>query len=87
MLPQAPLVFPNNGNLSGTYSFNFSGVSTSATEESAVGEFKADGFGNISAGSASPHVPGEMDINAGGVLSQLPLAATSYSISSTAAER
>lgn len=82
MLPQDPLVFPANGNLSGTYSFNFSGVSTSAAEESSVGEFKADGFGNISAGSASPPVPGEVDINAGGVLSQQPLAGTSYSIQS-----
>jgi hypothetical protein len=82
MLPQDQLVFPANGNLSGSYSFDFSGVSTSAAEESSIGEFKADGFGNISAGSASPPVPGEVDINAGGVLSQLPLATTSYSISS-----
>lgn len=78
MISQEPLVFPNfNGNLSGTYSFNFSGVSTGATEESVVGEFKADGFGNISAGG--PAAPGEMDINAGGPAA---LAATSYSISS-----
>ena len=82
MLPQDQLVFPANGNLSGTYSFNFFGVSTSATEQSSVGEFKADGFGNISAGTASPPAPGEVDINAGGVLSQLPLAGTSYSIKS-----
>jgi len=77
MISQDPLVFPDNGNLSGTYSFNFSGVSTGATEESIVGEFKADGFGNISA--AGPAAPGEMDIDAGGPAA---LAATSYSISS-----
>lgn len=77
MISQDPLIFPNNGNLSGTYSFNFSGVSTGATEESIVGEFKADGFGNISAGG--PAAPGEMDIDAGGPAA---LALTSYSISS-----
>jgi hypothetical protein len=78
MILQDSLVFPNyNGNLSGTYSFNFSGVSTGATEESIAGEFKADGFGNISAGG--PAAPGEMDIDAGGPAT---LALTSYSISS-----
>jgi hypothetical protein len=69
-----------NGNLSGTYSFNFSGVSTGATEESVVGEFKADGFGTISAGSPVPPLaPGEVDIDGGGPVA---LAKTSYSISS-----
>jgi hypothetical protein len=66
-----------NGNLSGTYSFNFAGVSTSAAEESIVGEFDANGFGTISAGSSS--APGEMDTNAGGPVA---LVGTSYSISS-----
>jgi hypothetical protein len=76
---QAPLVVPNNGNLSGTYSFNFSGVSGSATEQSVVGEFTANGFGTINAGSASPPAPGELDIDAGGAV---PLASTAYTISS-----
>ena len=79
ILSQDPLVSPNNGNLSGTYSFNFLGVSSAATEESVVGEFAANGFGAISAGSAAPPAPGEIDINAGG---SVALAATAYSISS-----
>lgn len=79
-LLQDPLVFPNNGNLSGTYSFNFSGVSAGATEESVAGEFSANGFGTISPGSSvAPLAPGEMDIDAGGPVA---LAGTSYSISS-----
>jgi hypothetical protein len=77
ILSQDPLVSPNNGNLSGTYSFNFAGVSTTATEESVAGDFAANGFGSISLGSSSS--PGEMDINAGGPVA---LAATTYSISS-----
>jgi len=84
MIPQEPLVFPNyNGNLSGTYSFNFTGVSASATEESSVGEFKADGFGNINAGSAvAPLAPGEIDINPTAASLPTPLAASAYAISS-----
>jgi hypothetical protein len=78
ILSQDPLVSPNNNeNLSGTYSFNFAGVSTTATEESVAGDFAANGFGSISLGSSSS--PGEMDINAGGPVA---LAATTYSISS-----
>ncbi len=80
ILSQAPLVSPNSGNLSGTYSFNFSGVSASATEESALGEFAANGFGTISAGSSvAPLAPGEMDIDAGGPAT---LTGSTYSISS-----
>lgn len=79
ILSQDPLVSPNSTNLSGTYSFNFAGVSSAATEESEVGEFAANGFGNISAGSASPPAPGEIDINAGG---SAALPATTYAISS-----
>ncbi len=80
ILSQDPLVSPNSENLSGTYSFSFAGVSTSATEESAVGEFAANGFGTISPGSSvAPLAPGEMDINAGGPVT---LAGTTYSISS-----
>jgi len=79
ILSQDPLVTPNSENLSGTYSFNFAGVSTGATEESVVGEFAANGFGAISAGSTAPPAPGEMDIDAGGPVT---LAATAYSISS-----
>jgi hypothetical protein len=79
MLSQSPLVSPNSANLSGTYSFNFFGVSNTATEESVVGEFAANGFGAIGAGSASPAAPGGLDINAGGAVT---LPATTYAISS-----
>jgi hypothetical protein len=77
MISQDPLVSPNSKNLSGTYSFNFAGVSISAVEESVVGEFASNGFGSISAGG--PGAPGEFDIDAAG---SVPLAATTYSISS-----
>jgi hypothetical protein len=75
------LQFANkNQMLSGVYSFNFSGVSTTAAEESVVGEFAANGFQTISAGStAAPVAPGELDINAGGAT---VLAGTTYTISS-----
>ncbi len=66
-------------NLNGVFSFNFAGVSSTAAEESAVGDFLANGFGTISAGSSSPSAPGEMDTNAGG---PVILPATTYSISS-----
>jgi hypothetical protein len=81
MISQDPSVSgAGDGNLSGTYSFEFAGVSSSATEESAVGEFAANGFGTISAGSSvAPLAPGEMDINAGGPVT---LATSIYSISS-----
>ena len=80
ILSQDPLVSPSSENLSGTYSFNFAGVSTSATEESVVGEFAANGFGTISPGSSvAPFAPGEMDVNAGGPVT---LAGTTYSINS-----
>jgi hypothetical protein len=80
ILSQNPLVSPNIANLSGTYSFNFTGISTGATEESVLGEFLSDGFGNVSAGSSNS--PGEMDINptASSVATTLP--ASAYSISS-----
>jgi hypothetical protein len=73
----------NNGGLSGTFSFNFAGISSSSTAESVVGEFHADGLGAISAGStttpAKPgDTPGKMDINSGG---EQFLSASSYSIS------
>ncbi|HXP81372.1 MAG TPA: hypothetical protein VN976_15810 [Verrucomicrobiae bacterium] len=81
MIAQDQSVFSAGaGNLSGTYSFNFAGVSTSATEESVLGEFNANGHGTISQGS--PTEPGEMDINPTPVSLPAPLALTTYSISS-----
>ena len=74
---------PGNANLSGVYSFNFSGVSTTATEESVVGDFSANGFGNISAGNVSPTTPapGRMDVEAGGLApAESAIPATTYSI-------
>jgi hypothetical protein len=77
-LSQSALNFgAGNGNLSGTYSFNFFGVSSTAAQESIVGEFAANGFGSVSAGGSSS--PGEMDIDAVGPAF---LSATTYSISS-----
>jgi hypothetical protein len=67
--------------LFGTYSFNFSGVSTSATEESVAGDFVADGFGHIAAGGAS--APGETYTTPSIATQPVPLAATTYSISAS----
>jgi hypothetical protein len=81
MISQDPTVFSAGaGNLSGTYSFNFAGVSTSATEESVLGEFNANGHGTISQGSST--VPGEIDMNPTPGSLPTPLASTPYSISS-----
>jgi hypothetical protein len=82
MILQDPAVYSlRNQNLSGTYSFNFSGVSAAGTEESVVGEFAADGFGNVSAGSqVAPLAPGEIDIDANG---PVPVALTTYAINSS----
>ncbi len=86
MVAQDPSLFNNgsaNGILSGTYSFDFYGVSTSNVQEDIVGEFTANGHGTISAGSSvAPLTPGQLDINSGGALSQAPVASTTYSISS-----
>jgi hypothetical protein len=81
MISQDQSVFSaGTGNLSGTYSFNFAGVSTTATEESVLGEFNANGHGTISPGS--PTEPGEMDINPTPVSLPTSLAGTNYSFSS-----
>jgi hypothetical protein len=64
----------NTGSLIGTYTFSFSGFSSATTEESVVGEFVADGAGKITSG--------ELDINAGGVLtSQAAITSGTYSVS------
>jgi hypothetical protein len=83
MISQDPSVFgAGNANLSGAYSFNFSGVSNTATEESVVGDFAANGFGNINAGSVGPPpASGRMDLEAGGVApSEVAILATTYSV-------
>ncbi len=69
MISQDPSVFgAGTQNLSGAYSFSFAGVSSAGAEESVIGDFSANGFGTngtstINAGSNSPAVPGEMDVN------------------------
>lgn len=80
IVSQATLISPNSQNLSGAYSFNFVGISSSATQESALGEFVSNGFGGISQGSST--TPGEIDINPTSSSSPTTLAATTYSISS-----
>jgi len=86
MISQDQAVFTaGNANLSGTYSFDFSGISASGTEQSNVGDFVANGHGSISAGSASTPavVPGEIDTNVSGTPpSKAPITPTSYSVSS-----
>ena len=78
MLSQDSSIFSlRDQALSGVYSFNFAGVSSSGADESAVGEFSSNGFGTINAGGAS--APGEMDLNPGG---NSTLASTSYAINS-----
>ncbi len=77
MVHQDPLVFGGrNLNLFGTYSFDFSGISSASATESAVGEFTANGNGLILAGG--PTTPGSMDLNPGGTQA---VGASSYSIS------
>ena len=82
MILQDPAVYSaRNASLSGSYAFNFSGVTGGGTDQSAIGEFTANGFGTVSAGGSS--TPGEIDINpvpAGG--SPAALASTTYAISS-----
>jgi hypothetical protein len=84
MISQDPSMFgAGNAILSGVYSFNFSGVSTTATRESVVGDFAANGFGSISAGNVSPTTPapGRMDVEAGGLApAEVAIPATTYSI-------
>jgi hypothetical protein len=82
MILQDPTVYSaRNQNLSGTYSFNFNGVSSTGTEESVVGEFAANAEGTIIAGSqVAPLAPGEMDIDANG---PVPVASTSYAINTS----
>lgn len=86
MISQDSSVFgAGTQNLSGTYSYSFSGISTTATEESVVGDFVANGFGAIGAGSVNPTtVPGEMDTEIGGQSPlQTALPATTYAIPSS----
>ena len=64
-------------NLTGSYAFNFAGVSSGATFESAVGEFTANGNGNILAGVPSS-TPGSIDMNPGGTQT---LGASTYTVS------
>jgi hypothetical protein len=83
MLAQDQSVFGAGvGNLAGTYSFNFAGISNASAEQSAVGEFTASGVGLNSVAAIfadSPTTPGRIDTDAAGATT---LAASTYSISS-----
>jgi hypothetical protein len=70
-------------NLSGTYSFDFSGISATGATQSNVGDFVSNGQGTIAAGSTAPStVPGEIDTNIFGATStQAAVATTGYSVS------
>jgi hypothetical protein len=86
MISQDPAVFntTNGSPLSGIYSFNFAGVSTADAEETATGEFSANGHGAISAGSTvAPVAPGELDINDSVSLTQKSLNLSTYTYSSS----
>lgn len=83
MILQDPAVYSARDlSLSGSYAFNFSGVTAAGADESAIGEFTANGFGTVSAGGAS--TPGEIDINPVPTGGSAPatLAGTTYAISS-----
>jgi hypothetical protein len=69
----------NTGGLIGGYAFSFSGVSSSMSEESVVGEFVADGDpGHSGIGKITS---GELDINAGGVIaSNVPITSGTYTV-------
>jgi hypothetical protein len=72
----------NTGSVIGTYTFSFSGFSSATSEESAVGEFAADGLPDKVTGLAKI-TSGELDINSGGVTtSQVAITSGTYSVSS-----
>ncbi|HET6145061.1 MAG TPA: hypothetical protein VFE02_16245 [Candidatus Acidoferrales bacterium] len=84
MLSQSQSVFSaGTANLSGTYSFDFSGITAAGTSQSNIGDFVANGHGSIAAGSTTPGtVAGEIDTNiTGSAPSQAAIASTSYSVS------
>src|ERR1035441_6120123 len=76
----ASVVTAGNAGMTGAYSFDFSGIVAGSTPLSIVGEFSTDGRGAI-ATSVISSIPGMMDINKGGNLSQAQISGTStYSI-------
>jgi hypothetical protein len=84
MLSQSLSVFSaGTGNLNGTYSFDFSGITAAGATQSNIGDFVANGHGSIAAGSTTPGtVAGEIDTNIiGSAPSQAAIASTSYSVS------
>ena len=82
MVLQDISVFKQSG-LIGAYSFDFSGISAPSAALSSVGEFSSDGRGAITTSAAISQIPGRMDINNNGILSQPVISNTSnYSINS-----
>jgi hypothetical protein len=73
----------NTAGLSGAYSVNFSGILTGTTQLSMVGEFSSDGR-NFFTTSPISTIPGILDINNGGNLSQAQISGTStYTVNSS----
>jgi len=72
----------NTSSVIGTYTFSFSGFSSATSEESAVGEFAADGLPDQTTGLAKI-TSGELDINNGGVITpQVGITSGTYSVNS-----
>ena len=70
--------------LSGVYSFNFAGVSSTGTEGFAAGDFSSNGHGTIAAGSTNGTLPGEIDMNVSGTLTgPVAIISTPYVIGSS----
>ena len=75
-----PLPSPGLLALNGAYTFSLAGDSSSANTVSVIGEFSADGQGNIGTNPIS-RIPGLMDINDSSrttPLSSVPIASTSF---------
>lgn len=66
----------NSQSLDGVYSFGFTGVSSSGSQESAAGDFQSDGFGHIDSGTTP--FPGKMDTIPGATAL---LGSTTYTVS------
>jgi hypothetical protein len=72
----------NTSSVIGTFTFSFSGFSSATSEESAVGEFAADGLPDKVTGLAKI-TSGELDMNSGGVITpQVAITSGTYSVNS-----
>jgi hypothetical protein len=76
LLQDASVITAGNAAMAGAYSFDFSGILTGTTQLSMVGEFSADSRGLFNTSVIST-IPGILDINNGGNLSQAQISGTS----------